>query len=143
MYFLSEQAQTIISALKTVPILGTVAWLDDDQMMPASPAKMPAAWVVLENLDLDRTATPPTMGLVTWAVILKAKRLRVDALTGELPILGIADSIINCLHGLRGPKAWARPLGFVRMDCVDMESEAAAYMLRFTTNIYQMYKKTT
>lgn len=134
MFRLDEQARSILVALKNVPELAGVAWLDDDQMLAAAPARMPAVWLTLERLELAGTGVPAGMGVIVWAVALKVKRLREK--TDGRPALIITDAILNCLHGLRGPAAWARPLCFSRLECLELQSEAAAYILHFTTQVY-------
>lgn len=125
MFALVDQAKTIVAALGRVSALKRVGYLDDEAQAAASPAVMPSAWLVMESCERD---PEQQRAAVTWAVVLKSKRLR--GLDNDLPILAQAEQIIEALHGLRAASGWT-PLEFREANYMEPQAEGAAYYIRF------------
>ena len=125
MFALVDQAKTIVAALGRVPALRKVGYLDDEAQSAASPAVMPSAWLVMESCERDAEQQRVA---VTWAVVLKSKRLR--GLDNDLPILAQVEQIVEALHGLRAASGWT-PLEFREANYMEPQAEGAAYYIRF------------
>ncbi len=128
MFNLDIQAEAIVQRLETIPDLKTVEYLDEENQSEKFPSKMPAAFVVLEELKAKPKGS--LLGAsIQWAVILKAKRLVQPVGLAEL-----IDTVIETLHGTNiGEKI--RPLYFESVNYFETEIEASAYILRFSGDI--------
>ena len=127
---LSAQARAIVEALGGLPQLAAVGYLDDEGQVPASPSRMPAAWVALDRLEQDEG-----MARATWAVALRVKRLAgLVRPPEETPALDIVEAIIARLHGRRAAVG-ATPLAFVQAEYMEPVVESATYLIRFNTTM--------
>ena len=125
MFGLVEQGKTIVAALGRIEALRRVGYLDDEAQSAAAPAVMPSAWLVMESCERDPEQQRAS---VTWAVVLKSKRLR--GLDKDLPILAQVERVIETLHGLRAADGWT-PLEFREANYMEPQAEGAAYYIRF------------
>ena len=131
MFALVEQAQAILAALEGMQAFGTVEYLDEVNQAETYPARMPAAFLLMNNLDTDKT---PKMGAQTaWVVLLKSKRLK--GLEGQLSRLKIFEDIATSLHGLRVASE-VKPLVLDKIEHVETQIEAVVSALWFTSSIY-------
>lgn len=130
---LSTQARAIVAALDEIPALAAVGYLDDENQMNASPAKMPAAWVALDKIE--RSERNETMAVATWAVVLRLKRLAgLVRPPDETPALDLVEAVIDKLHGKRLADH-ATPPVFVQAEYMEPLVESATYLIRFESTI--------
>lgn len=127
---LSAQARAMVEALSGLPQLAAVGYLDDEGQVPASPSRMPAAWVALDRLEQDEG-----MAKATWAVALRVKRLAgLVRPPDETPALDIVEAIIDRLHGRRLAPG-ATPAAFLQAEYMEPLAESATYLIRFNTTM--------
>lgn len=122
MFELDTQAEAILTALEGVDALETVGFLEDEEQRV--PARMPAAFVLLEKLLADVSGKNAGADL-TWAVLLKGKRMKKP--TGMLPLI---DAVAGAVQGLC-PMENCAPLFLREVLYLEDDFEACTYILRF------------
>lgn len=127
MFNLAAQAAAIVSRLDGEASFGTVAYIDQDDQAMRYPVKLPAAFVLLEEIDGGSGKAQGTiMAPLTWSVIVRAKQL--DGPSGCLELI---DTVMDLLTGFR-PAEGVKPLQVGKTEYFDKQGETVAYVVRFS-----------
>lgn len=128
MFDLAAQAQAIVDRLAAEESLGTVAYIEDDRDSDRYPVTMPAAFLVLD--EIQPGSGKPTSTLtpsIVWAVVIRSKSLA--GTTGCLPLI---DLVVDALVGFKPPGA-VKPLGLGKVEFYDKQHESVAYIVRLAS----------
>lgn len=129
MFNISEEAAGIITALKGVPGIGSVGYLDALDAESDYPATFPAAFLALEEIQSKQYGTFPASPL-NWAVVIKGKSHEGDNL------FGVIDLIITELDGLEAVATGTNFLQFSNLSFFERKQGNIAYKIVFTAQSY-------
>lgn len=128
MFDLSGQAAAIVARLQAEESLGTVAFVEDDDESGRYPVSMPAAFVVLDEVNPGAGSKKGVVAPeITWAVIVRSKSLQGTG--GCLPNV---DRVMSVLVGF-DPGEGCKPLSLGKVEFYDKKHESVAYIVRFST----------
>lgn len=137
MFSLEAQVAAIKQQLATIEALETCSFIDQDEQTRRYPAKMPAAFVLLEKLKIDHQNSGSMVAQISWSVVVMARQLQ-----GTGGCLAISDLVADAMGGFV-PAVGCTPLVPVSMQLLEQRGESLEYVVTFTTTMQALLKRSS